>query len=126
MRENLVSRSMCETRVVLAAPIRPPCRLLNFSGSSRRAAAGRIFPVARGPSPSARRPGRTVLRWLSGPAEPRPGVWAALLAVAVKRAADLSAIIAELEQRANGSLSAAPPDAELFFHWCRRHHLPLD
>jgi hypothetical protein len=67
-----------------------------------------------------------VLRWLSGAAEPRPGVWAALLAVAVQRVADLSAIIAELEQRANGSLSAAPPDAELFFHWCRRHHLPLD
>jgi hypothetical protein len=41
--------------------------------TGRALAAGRIFPVARGPLPSARAPGRTLLRWLSGTAEPRPG-----------------------------------------------------
>jgi hypothetical protein len=53
-----------------------------------------------------------VLRWRS--ASFRPGL-GELLAIAVKRVADLSAIIAELEQRANGSLSAVPPDVELSF-----------
>jgi hypothetical protein len=34
-----------------------------------------------------------VLRWLSGTEEPPSGVWAELLAIAVKRAAHLSALI---------------------------------
>jgi hypothetical protein len=42
---------------------------------------------------------RTVRRWLSGTEEPPAGVWVQLLAIAVKRLADLRAIMPELERR---------------------------
>jgi hypothetical protein len=43
---------------------------------------------------------RTIRRWVDGTADPPSGVWSELLTITVKRAADLSAIIPELERRA--------------------------
>ena len=42
---------------------------------------------------------RTLRRWMSGSEEPRPGVWRDLHAIAVKRTADLAALIPHLEGR---------------------------
>jgi hypothetical protein len=41
---------------------------------------------------------RTVRRWVAGEEEPRAGVWADLHTIAVKRAADLGALLPELER----------------------------